>query len=523
VWRGFADSVQGQNATMTQPGGPQRIDTSAAARPLHDAAATRLAEAGALAQHPSGTLMARAGLAVARLAMALAPHAQAVHVFAGPGNNGGDGLVAARHLQAAGKAVWVTLLGDPARLPADAATAFKAAVDAGVPVRQWSGIDEALATPCDLAIDALLGLGASRAVSGDLADAIVALDRCGAPVLAVDIPSGLHPDTGAALGGPLVRAQDTLSLLTLKPGCFTAQGRDHAGQMWLDTLGVSACAATAWLAGAPQTAARTHASHKGSHGDVAVVGGAQGMVGAAWLAARAALAAGAGRVFASLLDDETNSVDQQRPELMSRSCWWRSSPEILGRTTVVCGCGAGEGLAEVLPPLLAHAGRLVLDADALNAIAAEPGLQAALRARAARGRATVLTPHPLEGARLLGCSVSDVQQDRVGSALCLAQRFQVTVVLKGSGTVIATPAALPVINPTGNGALGTAGTGDVLAGWTAGLWAQDDAADAQRVAAAGTWQHGRAADRFVAAGGRGPLRAADLIEWMAGSSGRTGG
>jgi len=500
---------------MTSTGGPHRITTLGAARPLHSAASTRMAESLALAQHPPGALMARAGLAVAQLAMALAPHARVVHVFAGPGNNGGDGLVAARHLHGAGVQVLVTLLGDPARLPTDAAAALRHATAAGVALRRWTGTTDALTVPCELAIDALLGLGAARAVTGDLADAITAINQCGARVLAVDIPSGLNPDTGAALGGPLVRAHSTLSLLTLKPGCFTAEGRDHAGQVWLDSLGVAAGGATAFLTGTPQAVARRHAAHKGSHGDVAVIGGAHGMLGAAWLAARAALAAGAGRVFVSLLDEQAAQVDAQRPELMARPHGWRSAPGVLDKTTVVCGCGAGDSLAEVLPPLLAHAARLVLDADALNTIALEPGLLSALRARAARGRATVLTPHPLEAARLLGCSVAQVQHDRVAAAVALAERCGTTVVLKGSGSVVASVGALPCINPTGNGALATAGTGDVLAGWIGGLWAQPDAPGAQEVAAAAVWHHGRAADRFVAGGGVGPLLAADLVEWMA--------
>ncbi len=500
---------------MTHLGGPHRITPAGAARPLHSAAATRLAESLALAQHPPGALMARAGLAVAQLAMAIAPHARVVRVFAGPGNNGGDGLVAARHLHAAGKQVVVTMLGDPARLPPDAAVAWADAAAAGVPMQRWSGHADTPTPPCDLAIDALLGLGAARAVAGDLADAVTAINQCGAPVLAVDIPSGLNADTGAALGGPLVQAHSTLSLLTLKPGCFTAEGRDHAGQVWLDSLGVSAGQATAILTGTPQTVARPHAAHKGRHGDLAVVGGARGLVGAAWLAARAALAAGAGRVFVSLLDEQAAAIDLQRPELMSRPQWWRSTPEVLRRTTVVCGCGAGDSLAEVLPPLLAHAGRLVLDADALNAIAVDAALLSSLRGRAARSRATVLTPHPLEAARLLGCSVAQVQQDRIAAAVSLAERCRATVVLKGSGSVVATVGALPCINPTGNGALATAGTGDVLAGWIGGLWAQPDAPGAQDVAAAAVWQHGRAADRFVDGGGVGSLCAAYLVGWMA--------
>lgn len=463
--------------------------------------------------------MARAGLAVARLALAMQPHAHHVTVLAGPGNNGGDGLVAARHLFAAGKRVQVNLVGDPARLPPDAALAWREAAAAGVGLQVWSGALFAPQQRTDLVIDALLGLGAARAVSGDMAQAIDMINHVDAPVLAVDIPSGLDPDTGAALGGPMVRADKTLSLLTLKPGCFTAEGRDHAGQVWLDTLGALAGQATAYLPGAPAERPRSHSSHKGRHGDVAVVGGASGMVGAAWLAARAALAAGAGRVFVSLLDEVAASYDPQRPELMARRHWWRSPPEVLGLSTVVCGCGAGDALREVLPPLLAHAARLVLDADALNAVAADASLMAALRRRSTRAMGTVLTPHPLEAARLLGRTTLQVQHDRLGAALTLAELSGATVVLKGSGSVLARAGDLPLINPTGNGALATGGTGDVLAGWIGGLWAQDDAPDALTVASAATWRHGQAADRFAALKGHGPLRAADLVEWMAGTRG----
>jgi hydroxyethylthiazole kinase-like uncharacterized protein yjeF len=333
-----------------------------------------------------------------------------------------------------------------------------------------------------------------------------------APVLAVDLPSGLHPDTGALLGAAAVRADVTLALLTVKPGCCTGHGRDQSGEVWLDTLGVTAKAPTAWLSGPPVPPPRRHAAHKGSFGDVAVVGGAAGMVGAAWLAASAALAAGAGRVYCSLLDPQAVLLDPARPELMGRTAWWQSPPALLAQTTVVCGCGGGEAVRAALPPLLSHAARLVLDADALNALAADSGLQPLLRARAARGLATLLTPHPLEAARLLQTGSAEVQRDRLAAARHLAADTGAAVLLKGSGSVIAAAGRLPHFNPTGNAALATAGTGDVLAGWAAGLWAQQPEAEAADVAAAAAWQHGRAADLFARAGNTGPLRAADLVE-----------
>ncbi len=454
--------------------------------------------------------MALAGMSVARLALASAPHAALVQVWAGPGNNGGDGLVAARELHRIGKRVQVCLIADASRLPADAARALQDAQRAGVPI--LSGPNPAQAP--GLVIDALLGLGASRAPAEALAMAIDHINQSGAAVLAVDIPSGLHPDTGSVLGRAAVQAQTTLSLLTLKAGCFTHQGRAHAGVVWLDTLEVAPPVGMAWLSSAPAQPARGHSAHKGSFGEVAVVGGATGMVGAAWLAASAALAAGAGRVTCSLLAAGAASVHPGRPELMSRTQWWQEPPAVLAATTVACGCGGGADVQRAMPPLLTHAGRLVLDADALNALAGDTGLQTLLRQRGARGLPTVLTPHPLEAARLLACTTANVQHNRLAAAKALSARWGATVLLKGSGTVIESNNGVSWINSTGNAALATAGSGDVLAGWLAGMWAQQPLSSPSAVAAAAAWQHGRAADLFAEQLPNRPLRAADLIEAM---------
>lgn len=493
--------------------GLARISGSALPWPLHDAAASRALEQAALAQCPPHALMESAGQAVARLAQAVAPHAGSICVWAGPGNNGGDGLVAARWLHAVGRGVSVQLCGHNARLPPDAAQALQRAQAAGVPIAAWNGESQATG----LHIDALLGLGANRAPAGGIADAIRSLNAQPAMTLAVDLPSGLHADTGMPLGDAAVQASHTLALLSLKPGCHTGQGRDHAGTVWLDRLGVAAAAPTAWLGGAPRSRTRPQASHKGSFGDVAVVGGAPGMVGAAWLAAHAALAAGAGRVYASLLDPQAPALDAGRPELMLRAAWAASDPAVLAATTVVCGCGGGDAVRACLPPLLSHAGRLVLDADALNAIAADAALAVLLRRRAPRGLPTLLTPHPLEAARLLSITAAQVQHDRLGAVLRLAAEAGATVLLKGSGTVIAAPGGCPCINPTGNPALATAGSGDVLAGWAGGLWSQSPDSTPADIGSAAAWMHGHAADQAVGCGGR-PARvlpALDLIRAMA--------
>jgi ADP-dependent NAD(P)H-hydrate dehydratase / NAD(P)H-hydrate epimerase len=494
----------------------QRVLPSEHSLPLHDIAGTRAIEQRAQASLGPNVLMQRAGLALARLALALAPHARTVWVAAGPGNNGGDGFEAALHLQRWGRRVAVSSLANESSQPADARAALQRARAAGVAI-------DANAEPGfvpDLAIDALLGVGARRAPDDAIAGRIRRLNALTCPVLAADLPSGLHADTGARLGTDCVIARHTLSLLTLKPGLFTAQGRDHAGSVWWDSLDVDvgADAPAAWLSGNTTLreflSPRRHALHKGSFGDVAVVGGAPGMTGAALLAARAALAAGAGRVFVELLDQTGAAHDPQRPEVMFRPGWSGSSPEVLRQTLVVCGCGAGDAARRVLPRLLSQVQRLLLDADALNAISADTALQGQLAARAARGLVTVLTPHPLEAARLLQCSAAQVQADRLQAAHRLAAAWNCVVVLKGSGSVIAAPGHLPFINATGTAALASAGTGDVLAGWLAGLWSPRDPAGATdaalQAACAAVHLHGQAAEGTPA----GPLRAADLIERM---------
>jgi hydroxyethylthiazole kinase-like uncharacterized protein yjeF len=474
--------------------------------PLHDAAGSRAIEQKAQAVQPPHALMRRAGAAIAALARALHPHARTVWVACGPGNNGGDGLDAAIHLLHAGCSVEVSLHADPGLLPGDAADAFARAQAAGVRI---DGHTHPSTIP-DLAIDALLGLGSRRAPSGELAACVDTLNALPCPVLAVDLPSGLNADTGQAHGAACVSADHTLSLLTLKPGLFTGAGRDHAGDVWFDDLGVEpGDAPSAWLGGASALCAhRRHAHHKGSFGDVAVVGGSTGMTGAALLAARAAHAAGAGRVYVDLLDERSPPAwDPSRPELMFRPCWWQSAATT--GATVVAGCGGGNAIRHALPRLLSTTPRLVLDADALNAVATDPALAALLSARHMQRRDTVLTPHPLEAARLLGVDTAHVQADRLDAARRLARQFGCVVVLKGSGSVIAGPQGTSWINATGSAALASAGTGDVLAGWIAGCWSAtgSSALDAARHA---TWLHGLAAEQSRVM----PLRAADLIEAM---------
>jgi hydroxyethylthiazole kinase-like uncharacterized protein yjeF len=327
-------------------------------------------------------------------------------------------------------------------------------------------------------------------------------------VLAIDVPTGLNPQSGQWLDGDsgnsgdilCVRANHTLSLIAVQAGLLMGHGRDASGQIWLEDLGYRpsqhSVPPLAWLNQPYTSAPKPHASHKGSHGDVAVIGGegmaahGMGMTGAAALAATAALHAGAGRVILSLLSGQAS--DNAPPDVMQRE--FRRLE--LEKLHVVCGCGGGTAVQAVLPEVLQRSRCLVLDADGLNAVAKDSALQDALRQRAAHTvwHATVITPPPLEAARLLGCNTQQVQNDRLKAAQELAERFQCSVVLKGSGTVIAAPGHTPRINITGSGRLAIGGTGDVLAGLVGARMAQGlSAFDAACAAVA---QHGQVADTW---------------------------
>lgn len=462
--------------------------------PLYNVAQTRALELQAQAQLPPDTLMRRAGLATAQLALAIAPYAQKIWIACGPGNNGGDGLEAAVHLQAWGKQPIVTWLGKDRQGPLAAQQAGQRAKAAGVP------FVEHIPEQFELAIDALLGIGGQRAPEGLMAKALTVLQTTTAPVLCVDIPTGMNADTGEWLtttGAHHNTQRHTLSLLTLKPGLFTADGRDATGQVWFNDLGVNTSQApTAWLQQNTQRInTRRHNTHKGNFGDVSIVGGAPGMSGAGALAAVAALHGGAGRVFAGVIDASArHAITAAHPALMV------CAPEVLNLATscVVCGCGGGDDIHALLPNVLSSSGQLVLDADALNAVAGDASLQRLLLKRSTRSKPTVLTPHPLEAARLLNLTVKEVQQHRLQAAQKLAQKFQCVVVLKGSGSLIASPHHIPVINHSGNALLASAGTGDVLAGLIGAYIARSD--DAFEATCQAVFAHGHAADAWPSKG-----------------------
>ena len=497
---------------------------------LYSAAEIRAIEHAAAAVLPDGALMQRAGQSGANAALDLLPfstnHAR-VLVLAGPGNNGGDALETAAHLAHAGASVTILHYPPTAEPSAERQAALQRARTSDVRFAAVADGDNTAAvadaaggagalvsgTDWNLVVDGLFGIGLKRPLSGAMRELVEAVNQLTCQVLALDVPSGLDADTGAIVGpdGVAIRATHTITFIGDKPGLHTCDGRDHAGLVDVSRLEIDAALfppASMHVNDVKlfsrHLRPRAHSSHKGSYGNGAVVGGARGMRGAPLLAARAALHGGAGRVYA-LFVDEPLPCDAGQPELMCRG----ADDFDLETATLVIGPGLGtsSAAAGLLARAIACDGALLADADALNLIAATPSL---LEALAQRKQPAVLTPHPLEAARLLGLSVGEVQADRVLAARELAATLNAVVVLKGSGTVIAAPTGGVVVNTTGNPALATAGTGDVLAGLCGSLMAQGWPQWEAALGAA--WLHGMAADVLVA-DGAGPigLTAGELI------------
>jgi len=446
-------------------------------------------------------LMERAGLAAAEVARRmLAVDSTRVLVLAGPGNNGGDALVVARWLKAWFFDVEVAFCGDANSLGPDAAAAHQAWHDAGGrTVREWPE------GRFGLIIDGLFGIGLTRAIDGIAAQWIARANASALPLLALDIPSGLDADTGVARS-PTVRASATATFIALKPGLLTGDGPDHCGTITVHGLELDAqCASAAHgsvLAWATQRGAALpavlgrmqHDVHKGSFGTLAIVGGSDGMVGAAVLAGRAALHLGAGKVWLGLGATQPPSVDWTQPELMLRSA--RTVLDGAASAMVIGpGLGTGGEAREWVAQALRLPLPLLIDADALNLIAQDAGLAAAVFARTAP---TVMTPHPAEAARLRATTVDAIQSDRVAAAISLAAAMNAAVVLKGAGSVVAYPDGRFAINRSGNAALASAGTGDVLSGMIGALLAQGIAID--QALPLGVCLHGAAADALVAEG-----------------------
>lgn len=464
----------------------------------------RAVEAQGMPREP--TLMSLAGRAVAAAAGRLAePSGAPILVVAGPGNNGGDAWVAAAGLAAGFHSVVVLDAGAaPPRAPEAIAAREALAAGRARIVREWpEGLRPALV------IDGLLGIGLARDVDERFAAIVSRINAAAAPVLAIDVPSGLDSATGR-VRGCAVRASETLTFIAHKPGLHTLDGPDHCGRVRLEELGLGPEARAAasgtllepalvrgWLA------PRKRNAHKGHFGTLGVIGGARGMVGAPLLAARAALLTGAGKIRVGLLAAEALGVDPMQPELMIGAI-----DDVLAADVLVVGPGAGQSASatslsmfqrSTLPAALASDKPLVVDADALNAVAYGDALRQSLVARKAP---TLLTPHPAEAARLLGIDTAAVQADRLAAALALARNFAAHVVLKGAGSICASPDGRWSVNTTGNAGLASGGTGDTLAGMIGAMLAQGLAPE--RALRYAVCLHGAAADS-LAARGVGPI------------------
>jgi hydroxyethylthiazole kinase-like uncharacterized protein yjeF len=422
-------------------------------------------------------LMERAGNAAAQMAMRLMPEdSKDILVVAGPGNNGGDARIAARQLSESYYRVSV------------ATRVEEIATD-----KKWG-----------LVIDGLFGIGLARDVAGDYAALIDYMNQCRARVLALDVPSGINADTGRVLGRA-VRATHTLTFIALKPGLLTLHGPDHCGEITVTDLGLDTAdlaRPSAWLA-APELFStvlkkRPREFHKGLAGSLAILGGASGMVGAALLAGRSALKLGAGRVYVGLLAQQTPPVDAGALELMLRHPDDALGEE-LDALVVGPGLGTSERAETLVGAALASDIPCVIDADALNVIAANPDLR---RACARRRADTLATPHPGEAARLLGVKTADVQADRVAAAKTLARELNAHVVLKGNGSIMVARDGHWFVNGSGNPGMASAGMGDVLAGIFGALLAQRYSGEATLVL--GVHLAGAAADALVRSG-HGPV------------------
>ncbi|MDP2706620.1 MAG: NAD(P)H-hydrate epimerase [Burkholderiales bacterium] len=378
--------------------------------PVYRTTDIRELETKALAGLQPPGLMERAGLAAAEIARNVTASGGRVLIFAGPGNNGGDAFVVARHLKSWWFKVSVVFTGDAEKLSADA----KAAYTAWRESRGGILDDVPAGEHWDLVIDGLFGIGLQRELTGKYAELIAIINALDTPVLAIDAPSGLEADTGRLMGSA-VRADHTVTFIGLKPGLLTLDGPDHCGKIHLCTLGLDAAAlhasqgaviGSAVVATALPT--RRANSHKGDYGSLGIIGGAPGMVGAALLAGRAALNLGAGRVYVGLLAADNAGYDPMQPELMLRTVVDVLKLDHLNCLAVGPGLGQSPDAHHVLAAALHANLPLVLDADALNLIAFDAKLQQLVSQRTA---ATILTPHPAEAARLLAGTTANVQAD----------------------------------------------------------------------------------------------------------------
>jgi len=472
---------------------------------LYSAAQVRDLDARLIAAGTPGfDLMQRAAHAAWRALRRRWPEARQLTVLAGRGNNAGDGYLIAALAQRAGWQVSVLAVGDASALSGDAASACKEAQSAGVNVLPWE--QQPLV---GIVVDALLGTGLNGDVREPYASAIQCINDSGLPVMAVDIPSGLCANTGRTLG-LAVRADLTVTFIGLKIGLFTGDAPDRVGDLVFDDLQADAAIVSQTPVSIkrldtfnlPRLAPRPRTAHKGMFGRVLVVGGDLGFGGAALLSTESTLRCGAGMVTLATRPEHISAALTRFPEVMSAGI--HSANQLMGliepASVLVVGPGLGQhSWGRSLLSAVANADRpQVWDADALNQLAA---------GFVSLPKGCVITPHPGEAARLLGVSTQEIQADRPASALALAKKYNAVCVLKGSGSLIASPEGDMALADHGHPAMATGGLGDVLAGVIGALIAQKmPAFDA---ACLGVWLHALAGEK-CGASGRG-MAAADLI------------
>jgi NAD(P)H-hydrate epimerase len=481
---------------------------------LYSSAQVRALDAYAIGQGTEGyTLMRRAAEAALRALRSRWPTALRLAIVTGGGNNGGDGYVLARFAQAAGLSVTVLAAVATEGLRGDARRAcddFQASGGRPLP------FDPSVLTGADVIVDALLGTGLKEPVRADIAAAISAINGCGRPVFSLDLPSGLNADSGAVMGAA-IRADCTISFVGLKTGLFLGEGPEYVGRLLFDDLEVSAPDEPRFhpllqRLGEGEIARalprRPREANKGDFGRVLIVGGGIGMPGAVRLAGESCLRAGAGLVTVATARENINAIVAGRPELIVHAVDAAAElgPLLAAASVVAVGPGLGQSdwAVSVLERVLLSGKPLVIDADALNLLSRQ--------GRSAPG-GSVLTPHPGEAGRLLGCSAAAVQADRLAALQALTQRHAGSViVLKGAGTLIGIEGQIPGICERGNPAMAAAGMGDVLTGAIVGILAQ--CRDPWRAACAGVLAHALAGDELARDRSRGIL-ALELAEALA--------
>jgi hydroxyethylthiazole kinase-like uncharacterized protein yjeF len=452
-------------------------------------------------------LMTRAAQVALDHAVIQFPEARRWQIVCGGGNNAGDGYVLARLAANQGISVSVVTLVSPDRLKGDAMFALGDFAAEGGSLAAWDG---ALDGDADLLVDGLLGSGLMRDVSGDFADAVVAINAHNAPVLSLDIPTGINGDTGAVMG-MAVKASMTVTFVGLKGGLFLDEGPEYAGELRFDELGIPSECRVGLSANlrrisdeilAQNLPSRKRNSHKGDFGHVLVVGGGPGMPGAVRLAGEAALRAGAGRVSIATHPSHMASVMSGRPELMCHAVENPEDIDALVTDSSIVALGPGLGQSDwsiaIFEALLQRPLSFVLDADALNLLAD----------REQRRDDWVLTPHPGEAAGLLGETSAGIQSNRMAALDAIASRYGGRVVLKGAGTLISSQNGPAWICTAGNPGMAAPGMGDVLTGIIAALWAQG--LGSKLAAILGVQIHARAGDAAAESGQRGMV-ASDLV------------